>query len=178
MISAGEVPGLYTPEELEPLLAQLKDEMQSQYEYKTTFEFFVSRVKRNLSIALSLNYQHTKFFSYCASNPALISKCNIIWSEGWSKDSLIQVTRNELHELSDSIGKSYDQIIQSFLIVQNSSNELGASPQSFINLLQQFKHVFNKIVQSSGGQSKHLMAGLEKLEQAKQMVDQLSQEAG
>jgi dynein heavy chain 2 len=27
LISAGEVPGLYTPEELEPLLAQIKDEM-------------------------------------------------------------------------------------------------------------------------------------------------------
>jgi len=27
LISAGEVPGLYAPEELEPLLAQLKDEM-------------------------------------------------------------------------------------------------------------------------------------------------------
>lgn len=29
LISAGEVPGLYTPEELEPLLAQLKDEMST-----------------------------------------------------------------------------------------------------------------------------------------------------
>jgi dynein heavy chain 2 len=27
LISAGEVPGLYTPEELEPILSQLKDEM-------------------------------------------------------------------------------------------------------------------------------------------------------
>jgi len=29
LISAGEVPGLYTPEELEPLLSQLKDEMSN-----------------------------------------------------------------------------------------------------------------------------------------------------
>lgn len=85
--------------------------MQSQYEYKTTFEFFVSRVKKNLSIVLSLNYQHPKFFSHCASNPALISKCNIIWSEGWSKESLVQVSKNELREVSDQMGKSYDQII-------------------------------------------------------------------
>lgn len=37
--------------------------------------------------------------------------------------------------------------------------------------------MFNKILASSGGQTKHLMAGLEKLSQAKTMVDQLSQEA-
>lgn len=56
LISAGEVPGLYTPEELKPLLDLLKDEMNSQYEYKTAFEFFVSRVRKNLNIVMSLNY--------------------------------------------------------------------------------------------------------------------------
>jgi len=83
LISAGEVPGLYTPEELEPLLSQLKDEMQNQYEYKTSFEFFVSRVKKNLRIGMSLDYSHPKFIQNCASNPALFSKCNVIWCEGW-----------------------------------------------------------------------------------------------
>lgn len=73
LISAGEVPGLYSPEELEPVLAQLKDEMSSQYEYKTTFELFVSRIKRNLSIVMSLDYSHPKFVQNCASNPALFS---------------------------------------------------------------------------------------------------------
>ena len=96
LISAGEVPGLYTPEELEPLLAQLKEEMNNQYEYKTTFEFFVSRVKKNLSIVMSLDYSHPKFVQNCASNPALFSKCNIIWCEGWSKEALLTVARNEL----------------------------------------------------------------------------------
>lgn len=73
LISAGEVPGLYSPEELEPVLAQLKDEMSNQYEYKTTFELFVSRIKRNLSIVMSLDYSHSKFVQNCASNPALFS---------------------------------------------------------------------------------------------------------
>ena len=100
LISAGEVPGLYTPEELEPLLAQLKEEMNNQYEYKTTFEFFVSRVKKNLSIVMSLDYSHPKFVQNCASNPALFSKCNIIWCEGWSKEALLTVARNELQDIS------------------------------------------------------------------------------
>jgi dynein heavy chain 2 len=32
LISAGEIPGLYTSEELEPLLINLQDEMKNQYE--------------------------------------------------------------------------------------------------------------------------------------------------
>lgn len=37
---------------------------------------------------------------------------------------------------------------------------------------------FNKIITSSGGQSKHLSAGLSKLEDAAKLVDELSQKAG
>jgi dynein heavy chain 2 len=178
LISAGEVPGLYTPEELEPLLAQLKDEMSAQYEYKTAFEFFVSRVKKNLSIVMSLDYSHPKFVQNCASNPALFSKCNIIWCEGWNKDALLTVAKNELADVSAQIGKTFDQIVGSILLIHNSSQSLGASPLAFMNLVRAFKQIFSKIVQSSGGQSKHLLAGLEKLEEARTTVARLSRSAG
>mmetsp|Transcript_23934 Transcript_23934/g.36617 ORF Transcript_23934/g.36617 Transcript_23934/m.36617 type:complete len:445 (+) Transcript_23934:7216-8550(+) len=139
LISAGEVPGLYTPEELEPLLAQLKEEMSSQYEYRTTFEYFVSRVKKNLSIVLSLDYTHPKFISNCAQNPALFSKCSIIWCEGWSKESLLTVARQEVQDISSEFGKHADSIINSILLIHNSAVKLGASPLAFMNLIQSFK---------------------------------------
>jgi len=98
LISAGEVPGLYTPEELEPIMAALHDEMKNQYECKTVFEFFVSRVQKNLSVVLSLDHSHPKFLLHCAANPALYTKCSILWSEGWSKDAMTQVAKYELKE--------------------------------------------------------------------------------
>lgn len=61
LISAGEVPGLYTPEELEPLLAQIKDEMANQFECRTVFEFFVSRVKKYLSVVYAADNKHPNF---------------------------------------------------------------------------------------------------------------------
>lgn len=81
----------------------------------------MSRVKRNLSIVMSLDYSHPKFVQNCASNPALFSKCNIIWCEGWSKDALHNVAKNELADLSGQIGKSFDQIISSILILHSAS---------------------------------------------------------
>lgn len=95
--------------------------MNNQYEYKTTFEFFVSRVKKNLSIVMSVDYTHPKFIQNCASNPALFSKCNIIWCEGWNKEALLTVARNELTDMSAQIGKSFDQIIASVLIIHGSA---------------------------------------------------------
>lgn len=46
-----------------------------------------------------------------------------------------------------------------------------------MNLIKQFKQIFNKILKSSGGQSKHLTAGLNKLQDAEKSVDELSRKA-
>lgn len=50
----GEVPGLHSQEELEPLLAPLKEQMREDGNHKTTFDFFVSRVQKNLHVALCM----------------------------------------------------------------------------------------------------------------------------
>lgn len=52
--SAGEVPGLHSHEELEPLLAPLKELMREDGNHKTTYDFFVSRVQQNLHIVLCM----------------------------------------------------------------------------------------------------------------------------
>mmetsp|Transcript_19643 Transcript_19643/g.14355 ORF Transcript_19643/g.14355 Transcript_19643/m.14355 type:complete len:184 (-) Transcript_19643:307-858(-) len=171
LISAGEVPGLYTPEELEPLLSQLKDEMSNQYECRTLFEFFVSRIQKNLSIVLSMDNSSPSFQQVCSSNPALFTKCTIMWSEGWNKEAMNQVARNELKESLDQMGKVKEDILSAALMLHYSCHDLGASPLKFMNFVQNFKQIFSKIISTSGGQSKHLRAGLEKLEAAGQLVD-------
>jgi dynein heavy chain 2 len=88
LISAGEAPGLYAPEELEPICAGLHDELRNQYECRTPFELFVRRVQQNLSIVVSLDNSHPQFLANCASNPALYTKCSILWHEGWSRDAM------------------------------------------------------------------------------------------
>jgi len=44
LLSAGEVPGLYTPEELEPLLAPIKDQASDAGFRGTIAQYFASRV--------------------------------------------------------------------------------------------------------------------------------------
>ena len=43
LLSAGEVPGLYTPEELEPLLAPIKDQASDAGFRGTIAQYFASR---------------------------------------------------------------------------------------------------------------------------------------
>ena len=50
LLSSGEVPGLYTHEELEPLLAPLREQMmQVDGYFRTPYEFFLHQIKKESS---------------------------------------------------------------------------------------------------------------------------------
>ena len=82
-----------------------------------------------------MDHSHPKFLQYCAQNPAIYTKCNILWSEGWNKEAMIQVTKNELGEVFSQISKGKDEIINSSIFIHNSSHHLGASPLKFMNFI-------------------------------------------
>ena len=88
LISAGEVPGLYTHEELEPLLAPLKEAMLDDGACRTPYEFFVSRVQRHLHVAIAMDPTNAKFALRCESNPALYTRCAIVWMGEWRAQSM------------------------------------------------------------------------------------------
>lgn len=89
LLSAGEVPGLYDNQELEPLLAPLRELMRQEAEvFRTPYDYFVSRVKKYLHIALCVDPQHPKFLYRCESNPALYAQCAVMWIGEWRTQSL------------------------------------------------------------------------------------------
>ena len=157
MISAGEVPGLYTPEELEPLLSQLSDEMRNQYECRTLFEFFVKRVKNKLSVVVSLDNKHPMFASYCACNPSLFNKCSIFWLENFTKESYHSLAKSELKSTFEEKGKILDEMVQGAIFLhRESESRFIVSPLTFANMLHTLVNIYQETVAKSGGQTKHL----------------------
>ena len=110
MISAGEIPGLFTSEELDPQLTHLQDDLRNEFECRTVYELFVARVSRNLRVVLSLDCKHPDFISNCSSNPALTTKCNVIWSDAWSKVSMSKVCEVQLDETLSRIEVDKEEI--------------------------------------------------------------------
>lgn len=88
LLSSGEVPGLYTHEELEPLLAPLREQTKEEGTFRTPYEFFVSRVKKYLHIVLLMDPGHPKILYRCESNPALYSQCSVLWIGEWRPNTL------------------------------------------------------------------------------------------
>ncbi|CAF4964183.1 unnamed protein product, partial [Rotaria socialis] len=59
--SAGEVPGLYTPDEVESILSPLREESSQEGFRGTMVQYFAQRVKTNLHIALVMDFTRPTF---------------------------------------------------------------------------------------------------------------------
>ena len=66
LLSCGDVPGIWTPDELESLLAPLKEEWAASQgrgavQARTPFEYFVLQVRSHMRIVLSMDATHPHF---------------------------------------------------------------------------------------------------------------------
>jgi len=93
LLSAGEVPGLYTHEELESMLSPLKEKCMEDGTHRTVYDFFVSRVRRYLHIILGMDATNPTFLVRCESNPAIYTRCEIVWLGEWRRQSLRAIPR-------------------------------------------------------------------------------------
>lgn len=78
IIASGELPGLFAHEEIERLFPNSED-IRNEYYGRSLYEAFIERCRKNLKIVLSMDNSNKDFGVNCASNPALFTKCNVIW---------------------------------------------------------------------------------------------------
>jgi len=178
LLSAGEVPGIYAPEELEPLLAPIKEEWASSQgrggTARSPFEYFVMQVRHHLRIVLSMDAKHPHFLPFCASNPAIFSCCNVMWLEDWSEQSKSFLIEKRIGEVIES----KKQVLQPLIMrIHESQKANGATPRHFVTFLQAVQDIYKMKVTSQSGQSSHLQKGLQKLQEVSETVKQLQADA-
>ncbi|CAI9737451.1 cytoplasmic dynein 2 heavy chain 1-like isoform X1 [Octopus vulgaris] len=188
LLSAGEIPGLYTPEELGPLLQPLKDTASESGFTGSLFSFFVSRVKRNLHVALIMDFKNQTFAINCESNPALYKYCTVQWMDSWSRDSMVRIPEMLLAEKSKEANKDTqrsqrhshsgkDHPFKAFLQIHEACHELSATPRRYIAFLNTYLSVYQQKKEKVAQQIQHLQAGVSKLNEAKELVAELKAKA-
>ncbi|KAJ3116477.1 Cytoplasmic dynein 2 heavy chain 1 [Phlyctochytrium bullatum] len=178
LLSGGEIPGLYAPDELEAVLGALKESHSEEGFRGTLFDFFVSRVRRNLHLVLLLDSSSPKLIPYCEANPALYTKCQLLWLDNWTNDSMDFVVRGLLSQsqiLNDP--KDLDQTIKSLLIIHNSASPRSVSPRGLLNFIRIYEYIYKTKSEEFQAKLKYLGSGLKKLQDASAYVDNLSAEA-
>ncbi|XP_029136209.2 dynein cytoplasmic 2 heavy chain 1 [Labrus bergylta] len=188
LLSSGEVPGLYTPEELEPLLSPLKDSASQDGFTGPLYNYFSHRIQQNLHIVLIMDCSNSNFTINCESNPAFYRKCSVQWMEGWSESSMKKIPElllakteggGEEHERDQgkSSGSAQGDLCRLFLIVHESCKERGATPSQYMAFLHVYTVLYSRKQSQLTTRQKHLQAGVSKLNEAKALVDELKRRA-
>ncbi|NXA12552.1 DYHC2 protein, partial [Sapayoa aenigma] len=190
LLSSGEVPGLYKTEELDPLLSPLKDQASQDGFTGPIFNYFTYRIQKNLHVVLIMDSTNINFTINCESNPALCKKCQVLWMETWSEDSMKKIPEMLLYDSDEQekTGKTHKEVkkkhsgdsdfLKSFLTIHESCKIYGATPSRYMTFL----HVYSTINDSKRRElikrQNHLQAGVSKLNEAKALVDELNRKAG
>ncbi|KAF2973673.1 hypothetical protein EK904_004515 [Melospiza melodia maxima] len=190
LLSSGEVPGLYKIEELEPLLSPLKDQASQDGFTGPIFNYFTYRIQQNLHVVLIMDSTNLNFTINCESNPALYKKCQVLWMETWSEDSMKKIPEMLLcdSDEQEKTGKTHKEVkkkhsghsdfLKSFLAIHESCKMYGATPSRYMTFLRVYSTINSSKRRELIKRQNHLQAGVSKLNEAKALVDELNRKAG
>ncbi|XP_057314672.1 cytoplasmic dynein 2 heavy chain 1-like isoform X2 [Hydractinia symbiolongicarpus] len=186
LLCSGDVPGLYTSEELDPLLAPLRDQASQDGFRGPIHAYFARRVLCNLHIVLIMDSSSSNFVVNCEANPALYKCCSFQWLEGWNKSSMLKIPKMLLEQknnIKDVNSKAlYDfpineKLCEHFYLIHQSCLKTGATPRQYLNFLQNYINVFTSKKDGIEKRRNHLQGGVSKLNEATSLVDDLKKKA-
>lgn len=202
LLSSGEVPGMYSNEELDPLLAQLREKAREDGNFKSPYDFFISRINKYLHIVICMDSTHSSFLYRCESNPALYSQCNVLWMAEFQKATLQSIPllldgvnslvlgKENIHDNMgsfDSKGNSKAEskgeskvndesdglLLEMIQSIHSSCIPYGGTPKDYLTFLQSWLLLFSEKKVEVTNELNHLQAGLSKLESAAAIVNDL-----
>ncbi|KAI8824969.1 dynein heavy chain and region D6 of dynein motor-domain-containing protein [Fimicolochytrium jonesii] len=178
LLSGGEVPGLYAQDELDAVLGSLKNQHSEEGYRGSLFEFFVTRIRRNLHVVLLMDSASPDFVQHCESNPAFYTRSQIGWVETWAPRSMFEFAKAGF-ERSDVLAKLADKekLIKMIIQLFSEYKSKGINPRHFSNYMTVYEQIFRQRQASFDHKKKYLSGGLKKLNEAAKYVDKLSADA-
>lgn len=191
MLNGGIVPNIYPADELQ----RVRDEMKSILKKQLTIdnpdqlnEFFFNRVKDNMHLSICMSPIGKRFRNYTRNYPALINNTAIDWFMAWPEEALIEVAQKYISridvpeelkgQLSALCGYSFQTTTDAAIKMERELKRIFyVTPTNFIELLKGYSKILNQKKKEIGGQISKLRNGLDKLQEAAEEVQKMTQES-
>ena len=188
LLSSGEVPGLYSNEEMEPLLTVLRQNASNEGFSGNLIAYFAQAVKKNLHVILITDVTHPNFVQNCESNPALYKECQVQWMETWTEKTMIKLPKLILSkemkkdQSGDEKEKSRplsggEDLLNSFYRVETTLPPKKTTVKKYITFIKTYKDVYGREKDKISSRQDKLRKGVSKLVDAKNVVTKLKAEA-
>ncbi|CAG7714181.1 unnamed protein product [Allacma fusca] len=194
VLCSGEVANLIPREEIDEICNDLIMPMKKEFPKRqptpdTLYEYFISRVRKNLHVVLCFSPVGEKFRQRSLKFPGLVSGCTLDWFSRWPKDALIAVSRHFLGpfpivcpgetktQLIDLMGTIHDQVAATCVeYYDRFRRQTHVTPKSYLSFLAGYKSIYRDRRKYFENLSKRMDAGLLKLQDAGSQVAGLSKD--
>ncbi|KAI5104428.1 dynein heavy chain 2, axonemal isoform X1 [Silurus meridionalis] len=192
ILSSGEVPNLYKPDEFEEIQSALSESASKDNVSETPdamFNYLIERVRNNLHIVLCMSPVGDAFRNRIRQYPALVNCTTIDWFSDWPQDALLDVAERYL----DGLTLGNEEVIQKKVscifvtmhqsVVQYSQRmklELRrhnyVTPTNYLELVSGYKKLLAEKRSEFGEQVSKLRNGLFKIDETRSKVEAMSVE--
>lgn len=178
LISSGEVPGLFTHEEMEAMYSQLREESAVEGFIGTPQAFFISRLRKNLRVVLIMDNEHELFLPRLQTNPGLLTKCELLWFGSWTSDYAKIFCKERLKEQISLL--EAEEAYQGFHLHREMfsihTSIPCATPKDFETFLDTYTKIISLKSKSSSNKLDRLEGGLAKLKEAEKSIERIKKD--
>nr|XP_055054184.1 LOW QUALITY PROTEIN: dynein axonemal heavy chain 2 [Misgurnus anguillicaudatus] len=192
ILSSGEVPNLYKPDELDEIQNALADSARKDNILETPdamFNYLIERVRNNLHIVLCMSPVGDTFRNRIRQYPALVNCTTIDWFCEWPRDALLEVAERCLDGISlGNEDKIQTNVASIFVTVHQSVAQFShrmkvelkrhnyVTPTNYLELVSGYKKLLSEKRAELGEQVSKLRNGLFKIDDTRSKVEAMSVE--
>ncbi|CAM9936766.1 unnamed protein product [Ectocarpus sp. 6 AP-2014] len=189
VLGSGEVPNLYAADEMEKIVSLVRPLAKAAGKLETRdaiLQHYVQLVRENLHVCLCMSPIGAGFRNRCRMFPALVNCCTVDWFNAWPEEALASVAE---YFLSGRSGLGIEPFVAPLgamavgihRAVERETarfeRELGrktyTTPTSYLELIKLYLEMLGTQRESVSTNESRYRNGLHKLEETKQMVNEL-----
>ena len=191
LLASGEIPDLFTDDEVENIVNQVRNEAKSAGIVDTRencWQFFIDRVRKQLKVVLCFSPVGSTLRVRGRKFPAIVNCTSINWFHDWPQEALMSVSKKFLDE-QKSLPKEIIPPIGEFMAhVHNSSTQMSktylandkrynyTTPKSFLELINLYVKILAEKNIEFKAKIERLGTGLNKLKSTGAMVEALKEQ--
>ena len=189
LLQVGAVPNLWPAEEMAEVCELVRDDCKrhrskwsaAEPSSHELFEYFTSRVRRNLHVVLCMSPEGRQFADRLRMFPALANCCHMDYYAAWPQDALYSVAKDFLSEIELEEGQRdacVDLCIYLHRDVEAMATAFSAqhrrpchvTPTSYLELITTFKTLLAYKRKETTKRRQRYLTGLDKLNQSEREV--------
>uniref|UniRef100_A0ABM5EJD6 Dynein axonemal heavy chain 2 isoform X2 n=1 Tax=Pogona vitticeps TaxID=103695 RepID=A0ABM5EJD6_9SAUR len=197
VLSSGEVPNLYKPEEFEEIQSNIIEAARAegiQESPDSLFAYLIERVRNNLHVVLCLSPVGDPFRNRIRQYPALVNCTTIDWFSEWPKDALLEVAEKYLEGVDlgsvekGSLDTMHKRVAKIFVTMHWSVARYSqkmwlelrrhnyVTPTNYLELVSGYKKLLAEKRKELSDQVNKLHNGLFKIDETREKVEVMTLE--